>query len=402
MLAKTIEPIKKIVREHLIREFFRTVRCPRKNVIDNLLTDRPFDYSAEWRPKFLDAMRWSFNHHRSNSAFYKKLCQKKGFGERRIDSFEDIWDIPFVLSDVFKMYAIETRTDDMWKGEMSSSGTSGRKSKIWLDRISAQRLMFSLYQVHRALGLVSSTPANYLLMAYNPSLDETLGTTTSDIIMSHLTPRRGIFYGLDKDASGKVGFLRERAAEKLRQYVKEAYPVRMLGFIHHICEVIRSYRQKYGRVEFPKDSYIVSGGGWKNIVNPYGDDFDLYAFLRENTTLPTENMRDLYTLIEHDVFYLECAHHNKHIPNVALACSREPRTLKRLGYGEKGLIHLYSPLVESCPALSLLTTDYGYIGEDCACSIGGPYVKIIGRAGVAKKVTCAFTADQYVKDMEKI
>lgn len=396
-----IAPAKNIIRERIIREFFRTRSYHKKNVIDDLLDDRPFDFSLLWQKKFLEAMRWSFRHHYTHSDFYRKLCILKGFDEKNISSFDDIWDIPFVLSDVFKTYPIDTKTGDLLRNEMSSSGTSGRKSRIMLDRLSGERLMLSLYQINKALGLVGQAPTNYLLMAYNPSIDETLGTTTSGVIISYLTPRKEIFYGLDLNEEGKVGFLRDKSVEKLRQFIEDGLPVRMLGFIHHMCEVVKSYREKYGKAAFPEGSYIISVGGWKGFANPYGSAFEAHEFFRENTAIDPKNIRDLYTLIEHEVFYLECENHNKHIPNVAMACARDPRTLKRLGYGERGLIHLYTPLIESCPALSLLTTDYGHVGESCTCSVGGPYLKIIGRAGVTKKITCAFTADQYVKEAAK-
>ena len=402
MFTDIIASTKNIVRQRIIREFFRTISYRKKNVVDELITEHPYDFSPAWQNKFLEAMRCSFNHHYNNSDFYRKLCIQKGFDGSRIGSFEDIWEIPFILSDVFKTYAILTRTGDLLTNEMTSSGTSGRKSKIWLDKLSGQRLLYSLYQINRALGLLSSIPSNYVLMAYNPVLDETLGTTASDVIMSRLTPSREVFYGLDANKEGRVVFLRDRSVEKLRQFIEEGLPIRVLGFIHHICEVIKGYRERYGVAQFPEHSYIISGGGWKGVVNPCGASFDLYAFLKENTTLDLKNVRDLYTLIEHEVFYLECEDHNKHVPNVALACARSPRTLKRLGYNERGLIHLYSPLIESCPALSLLTTDYGYVGESCTCPIGGPYIKITGRAGVTKKVTCAFTADQYVKETTEL
>ena len=401
MPVDVVAPVKNAVKERIIREFFRTISYPRKNIIDELLTDRPFDFSSPWQEKFLEAMRWSFRHHYNNSEFYRKLCMQKGFDESRVNSFEDVWDIPFVLSDVFKFYDVETKTNDIVVSEMSSSGTSGRKSRIKLDRVSGQRLLCSLYHINKAVGLVGSMPTNYFMMSYDPAIDDTLGTTTSDVMMSYLTPRKGVFYGLAVGGNEDIGFSKDRSVEKLRQFVEEGFPIRMLGFIHHICEVITGYREKYGRVAFPGHSYIISGGGWKGAVNPYGADFNLYTFLQENTIIDPKNVRDLYTLIEHEVFYLECENHNKHIPNVAMACSRDPRTLKRLGYGEKGLIHLYSPLIESCPTLSLLTTDYGYIGESCSCSLSGPYIKIAGRAGVTKKVTCALTADQYVNPVRK-
>ena len=51
MPADLIAPVKNAVKERIIREFFRTASYPRKNVIDELLTDRPFDFSPDWQKK---------------------------------------------------------------------------------------------------------------------------------------------------------------------------------------------------------------------------------------------------------------------------------------------------------------------------------------------------------------
>lgn len=401
MPIRTIENTRRLIKERIYREFFRTVSYPKKNVVDELLTERPYDFSSPWEERFFKAMKHSFRHHYNNSSFYRKLCVYKGFDESMLNSFEDIWSIPHVLSDVFKMYSVETRTLDVFRTEMTSSGTSGKKSKVVLDLLSGHRLLFSIYHIYKTLGLVGSAETNYLLMAYNPAIDETIATTNSDLIMTYLTPRKDIFYALDLNEEGRMDFLKDRAIERLRQFIREGLPIRVLGFIHHICEVVSGYRERYGPAEFPENSCVISGGGWKNFANPYGASFSMLDFFKEYTTIDPGNIRDLYTLNEHAVFYLECERHNKHVPNVALACARDPRTMKRLGYGQTGLIHLYSPLVQSCPVISLLTTDYGSVEKSCACRVGGPYIKITGRAGVTKKVTCAATADQYVNEAVK-
>lgn len=389
---------RKKIQQRILREFFRTHSYHKKNAIDDIVTENPFEFSASWQDRFLKAANWSLRHHMANSDFYKKVCEYKGFHKDRLHSFEEIWDIPFVLGDTFKHYNIETRTADLMKSDLTSSGTSGRKSRILLDSISGNRLLFSIYHTYKRLGMVDETaPANYLAMAYNPELDETLATTMSDVIISNFTPHQEIFYALDKGRGGRIEFLKEEAVEKLRYFVNGNLPVRILGFLHHTCEVIKEYRNRYGVVEFPRGSCILTGGGWKAFGHLYGQDFDVLSFFKENTTIDLKNVRDLYTLSEHPVFYLQCEEHNMHIPNVSLACIRDARTLKRLPFGEKGLVHLYTPMIESCPLLSVLTTDYGYIYESCPCKIGGPYIKILGRAGVTKKLTCTVTAEQYIK-----
>ena len=393
-----VDEVKKKIKRRIMGHFFVTRSYRRKNVIDDIVTERPFDYSSPWKEKFFRAMRYSFEHHVARSPFYKKLCEHKGFTSANLKSFDDIWNIPFILSDAFKAFNIGTNTGGFFRTDITSTGTSGRKSRVGLDMISGRRLLYSTYHIYKSLGLVDEKRrANYLMMAYDPDLDESLATTNSNILISHFAPRNAMFYALAADSGGRTAFLRDEAAERLKNFNDKGQPVRMLGFMHHTCEVVRAYVKKYGAVRFPKGSCILTGGGWKNFGHLYGEDFDPVAFLKEHTAIDPKNVRDLYTLSEHPIFYLQCEHHNMHIPNVALACIRDPRTLKVLPYGETGLVHLYSPLIESAPVLSILTTDYGRIGANCTCPVGGPFIKISGRAGITKKATCALTADQYIK-----
>lgn len=384
------------IKYRILREFFRTHSYRKKNAVDDLVIDDVFTFSDSWKETFLKAMRHNLEHHVKYSEFFRQTCAAKKF-EKRLATFDEIWDIPFIMCDIFKHYDIETNTGDLFRTEFTSTGTSGRKSKVMIDTISGQRLLASAYYIYKALGMVSErTPVNYVMMAYNPDLDDNIGTTNSDVIISYFTPRKKTFFAIDKDRNGNLSFLKDETVENLREFVKEGLPIRILGFLHHTCEAVRAYNERYGRLEFPDGSAILTGGGWKDFVTSYGKDFNPFTFLKENSTIDLKNVRDMYSLSEHPIFYLECEHHNKHVPNVALACVRDPRTLERVPYGKTGLIHLYTPLIESTPLISILTTDYGYIGEACPCG-KGPYVKILGRAGLTKKTTCSLTADQFIR-----
>jgi len=385
------------IKRAVYKDFFSTLTYPKKDIIDELITEHPFEYPAGWKDAFFKAMQFNFAYQFDNCEFYRKLCIRKGFDKTKLANFEDIWNIPFILSDIFKYYDLDTRSDDDLKIEFSSSGTSGRKSKVSVNRITGMRLLFMNYFIYKSLGLVSSgPPVNYLMMSYNPEIDSSISTTNSDIFVSYFAPPKNMFFVLDKDSSNKIVFLKDKTIEQLRRFIEEGAPIRVLGLIHYICEVILAYKLKYGKVCFPAGSYILHGGGWKSFANLYGHGFDLSVFLQENTNIDINNVRDVYGLNEHTIFYLECEKHNMHIPNTVLACARDPHNMQRLPFGAAGLIHLITPVIESYPGLSLLTTDYGSIGESCPCSIGGPYLKILGRAGITKKGTCALTAEQYI------
>ena len=260
-----------------------------------------------------------------------------------------------------------------------------------------RRILFLNYFIYKEMGLVApDTPTNYLMFCPDPAVDSSVGTSNSDLFVSRLAPVKAMFFSLGQD-DGAMTFKKTEAVENLRRFVDKEDPIRMLGFMYHICEVILTYHQKYGKVNFPPGSYILYGGGWKNFAPQYGDNFDLFAFLKAHTNIDPKNVRDVYSLNEHGIFYLECEHHRKHIPNTAWVCSRDPQTLRRLPNGELGLLHLYTPVFESYPGLSLLTTDYGTAGERCACGRPGTYLEISGRAGLTKKTTCALTAEQLIR-----
>lgn len=398
---KAVEKLRQAIKQRILDNFFATHSYPRKNVIDDLITENPFDFSKAWKDRFLEAMKHNFQHQLNNCDFYRKLCSHRKFHKNQLKSFDDIWNIPFILSDVFKFHEIETKTESNLRVKLSSSGTSGKKSSVALDVTSGQRLLASSYHTYKALGLVApNTITNYIMMSYSLKTKGGLGTSNTDYFVSRLAPKKSIFYALDKNNKGEIEFLRDETVEKLHSFVKEGQPIRILGFLHHTCEVIKAYKKKYGKVRFPKHSYILSGGGWKNFAHLYDPGFEPLKFFKKNTTIDPRNARDSYALIEQEILFLECEKHRMHIPNIALACARNPATLEKLPYGKTGLLHLYTPLFESWPDLSILTTDYGYVGKSCSCSIGGPYLKVIGRAGLAKKQTCALKADQYIKELE--
>lgn len=398
MLKRISDYVTEKVKAAEFHRLLVTGSYPRKNVSDDVVRPDIFDYSPEQKERLFQAMRHNFMHHYTHSDYYRKRCIREDFSPEKLVAFEDIWNIPYILSDVFKHYDVTTRSRMGVKARFSSSGTSGKRSWVVYNRLTGRRILFLNYYIYKALGLVDhQTSTNYLMMCVDPNIDSNVGTSNSDMFVSHLAPKRDMFFALGGDGSGGVSFLKDEAVEKLRRYIAQGSPVRILGFMHHTCEVILSYHAKYGRVVFPDNSFILYGGGWKNFAAKYAADFDLKAFLTTYTNIDFAHVRDVYSLNEHGIFYLECEHHHKHVPNLALVCVRDPKTLERLPLGATGLIHLYTPVFDSYPGISILTTDYGSLEESCACGRAGPYLKIHGRAGITKKTTCAMTSEQYIK-----
>jgi hypothetical protein len=384
------------LKASIIESFFSSMTYPKVSAVDDLVQSSLFEYDHEWEANFLKSVQFNFAHHYKNCRYFRSICELKNFDLRSLNKFEDIFNIPFILTDTFKTYQIETESPHHPRVQLTSSGTLGRVSKVSLDSISGMRVLYLTYMLYRQLGIAHSEPANYLMMSYNLSKAGDVGTSNADFVVSKLTPLKGIFYALDRNSEGRMEFFLEECIQVLEQYLKEGLPIRILGFPHHTCELIKNFVARHGKINFPENSFILTGGGWKSFANHYPDDFNPWDFVHSNTNLPTSNLRDAYGLIEHAVQYVECEHNHKHVPKVCLACTRDPNTLERLALGQEGILHLITPIFESYPGISVLTTDYGIVKENCECGRAGRYLEILGRAGIKRFPTCAISASELI------
>jgi hypothetical protein len=101
-------------------------------------------------------------------------------------------------------------------------------------------------------------------------------------------------------------------------------------------------------------------------------------------------------MVEHGVPYMSCSHRNFHIPIYANVVAVDPGTLRNMPTGETGLLKLQTSYIRSTPSLSVLSTDMGYIGENCPCGLNGQFIVLRGRAGVQKHAGCAISASQLI------
>lgn len=387
---------KDLIKKQVVEEFFKTLSYEKKNIVDELLNETPFVSNDKTRETFFLAVKESFIYQYNNSDFFRKFCTLKKFSPENIIQYEDLKKIPPILTDIFKVYELSTSTDDTTKVDFTSSGTSGKKSHISIDLLSGRRLLYSTFHIYKDMGILSENKVNYLMMTYNPNTEDSLATSNSDVIVSYFAPANKTFYAIDVE-NGEIAFLLDKAVDCLRNFVLDGLPIRILGFPHHTVKVIESYTKKFGKLIVPESSFILTGGGWKGFDKLYKENFDFKNFIEMHTTFDFKNVRDVYSLVEHGVVYLDCENHKKHIPSISQVYVRDPKTLAVLNNNEEGLLQLMTPLFDSYPNLSILTTDFGYVSSGCSCGRGTPYLHITGRASLSKIATCALTADQLIE-----
>jgi len=359
-----------------------------------------FDFSPAQEKLFLAALKENFTHHYNNSRAYKNLCDLRGFTPGDLTGSELIPQVPHLFVSVLKKRKLLSVPEKEIVQVVTSSGTGGRKSANYLDEITLTRVKQVIWNIYQSFKMADrKETANYLCFTYDPEHAKELGTAFSDQLLTGLTKVKQSFFALQFDPGQNDFYLdKEGVLNALKEFSRSSLPLRILGFPSFLYQVLGEIYQKQGKpFNFGKRSFIITGGGWKTLADreiPKAEFREKIAFW---LGIPKENVRDLYGLVEHGIPYCECEAGHFHVPVYSRVFARDPGTLRLLPTGEFGILQLVTPYLNSVPALSLLTTDWGRVLYDCPCGRKAPVLDLRGRAGVVKPPTCALAALEFLK-----
>jgi len=346
--------------------------------IDRLISKPPFDTDNEL---FERAMMECFSFHYERCEPYRIFCGRKA---ERAD------EIPYIFVPVLKRYPLLSVSDVVLT--LTSSGTSGEKTRLFLDKKTLENLRTIAEKVYGGMGLVNKEEkVNYLCFTYDPDHAKDIGTAWSDRNNLTFTRVNKVFYAL-KWSDRAFYFDKKGAVECLLRYSEEKLPVRILGFPAYITETLKELKALGKALDLGERSFVLPGGGWKGRKREMSKE-EFRKMIKEVTGIPEENVRDCYGLAEHGVPYVECRKGHMHVPVYSKVRAIDPITMEERA---EGLLHLMSPYNLTSPYLSILTTDYGVIKHGCTCGIDTPYIEIKGRAGIKKYAGCAISALQYL------
>lgn len=367
-----------------------------EGAVERLISDAEvFRFDEVGDALFLAAMAENFRVHYQGNEIYRRLCEREEFTPADLRTFADIYRIPRVFVEVFKERRLLSVDPAQIELVLTSSGTGGRKSATYLDGLTLGRIRAIVHGIYAAYGMRDpDTPTNYLCFTYDTAHAAGVGTAFSDDLLSSLTARKRVVYALTwNEARGDFELNVPACRRALEEFAEDGAPLRILGFPSFAHQVLESFCGQEGRrFSFGEKSYCITGGGWKTLG---GKEISRPRFkhdLGEWLGIPPANVRDLYGLVEHGVPYCECQAGNLHVPQYSRAVARDPASLEQLAQGHSGLLHLFTPYLNSMPALSLLTSDLGRVEGDCPCGRSAPYLVLEGRAGVRKHKGCAITA----------
>jgi len=363
--------------------------------VDALFETPAFEYSPKTSKAFCAAMRAALDFQGKRAPVLKALYKAEGFDPASVKTERDIEKIPFVFVAALKERDLTTLPYSKIVLELKSSGTSGQRSRMQLDKGSLMRVRRMAWQVFEGLGLTDLERAHdYICFTYDPEVAKDLGTAWTDKLLSGFTKKGEIFYTFRwSKAKNDFYFDIDGAVLAMKKFEDAGGLVRLVGFPAFALKLTEEFKKRFGR--YPKlnpGSSVVTGGGWKTLADEAMDKKVYRRILADNLGVPVENVRDLFGMVEHGVPYVDCKLGNFHVPNYGRIIVRHPGTLEPLGYNEPGLLQFITPYLTSYPSLSVLSSDFGLLRPKCACGLPGPVLEIKGRAGVTKLKGCAISA----------
>jgi len=363
--------------------------------VDAFFETPAFEYSPRTSKAFCAAMRAALAFQGGRAPVLKALYKTGGFSPASVRTERDIENIPFIFVAALKERDLTTLPYSKIVLELKSSGTSGQRSRMQLDKGSLMRVRRMAWQVFAGLGLTDLERAHdYICFTYDPEVAKDLGTAWTDKLLSGFTKKGEIFYTFRwSKEKNDFYFDLDGAVLAMKKFEDAGSLVRLVGFPAFALKLTEEFKKRYGRYpKLNKESSVVTGGGWKTLADEAMDKKVYRKILADNLGVPVENVRDLFGMVEHGVPYVDCRLGNFHVPNYGRIIARHPGTLEPLGYNKIGLLQFITPYLTSYPSLSVLSSDFGLLRPKCSCGLPGPVLEIKGRAGVTKLKGCAISA----------
>ncbi len=362
--------------------------------------------------QFLSAMITSYKRQLERFPAYAKATEHliragKAKPPEAIEGIEDLEYIPAISVYALKVFEFESRVSDIIL-RLQSSGTSGYRSRIELNERSLRRVRKIAFNVYSSYGLTDlQKEYNYIGFTYDPAKARDIGTAFTDVLLTTFTKVNEVFWALRYDEDrGEFFFDLEGVLKALERFQRDlelnGRPLRILGFPAYLWFTLEEIERRYPkhRFRFGRDSYVLPGGGWKTLMHKEIPKPVFKAKLEEVLGIPSENVRDLYGMVEHGVPYVECEAGRFHVPIYSRVFAVDPRTGKRLPYNQPGLLKFFTPYIESYPSIAIVSTDLGIVRYDrCECGRETEYIELIGRAGKVNLKGCAIQALEFLENV---
>ena len=338
--------------------------------IDKLLTENPFESTQAMKEKiFFDAMMESLEWHYNNCELFQKFCNSNSYDLRAMKKLEDI---PYLPISIFKeVDLVSGKKELIEKVVLSSATTSGKPSKIALDKVTIKRQQLALKSIIE--NFLGTDRKHFIVFD---------AADTAQKKERNISSRGSAIRGMAQFARSMTFILNDKLEfdkENLKKIVRMEQKSIFFGFTGVIYSIYRQYKDDKEIREFFASMHagkLLHIGGWKKVkdVGVTKDEFN--AQIGEFLGVEKGNVIDMYGMTEQlGTVYPDCEFGFKHMPLYSDIIIRDANTFKPIHEKKSGLIQLLTPIPNSYPGISLLTEDVGEMQgvDDCPCGRKGKY-----------------------------
>lgn len=337
--------------------------------------------------------------HSHHTPGYEDWLNANGLAVGDLEQLTDWSRLPPIYANYFKQRMLLSPTAENAL-ELTSSGTSGQKSRMRYDERSMAAAQGMVARIFDHYGWTTpDSPCNYLLLSHEPEAANRLGTAYTDQFLCRFAPANRVAYALR--STGKAheldifGVIRA-----LQEFAEEGLPVRIFGFPALLWHALERMRETgIQNLKLAPASLVFLGGGWKNQAAQEIPRHQVYERITQQLGIEAHRCRDGYGAVEHAVPYIECAHHRFHVPVYSQVFVRHPSNFSVQPFGEAGLLSFVSPYISSSPAHAVVMSDLATLHPaNCECGSSTQWFELHGRAGTSASRSCAMAAAELIKE----
>ncbi|WP_412539765.1 acyl-protein synthetase [Longispora sp. K20-0274] len=330
---------------------------------------------AEREATLLPALRDLTDHHRAHSEPYARLLD--ALDQPPADTLADL---PWLPVRLFKQHVLKSVPDDEVFKVLTSSGTTGDVSRIYLDKEAAGTQQRMLAATLRTVLGPKRLP---MLLVDSKALftNRRSFSARGAGVLGMMNFGRDHTFVLDEDDRPDPQAVRDFLGKHGDQ------PFLIFGFTFMAWQ----YLYELGRDLDLSNGILVHSGGWKKLVDRAVDNATFRRAFAEDTGLT--RIHNFYGMVEQiGVVYLEGPDGDAlYCPDHADVIIRDPETWREQPVGVPGVVEVLSTLPRSYPGHVLLTEDLGVVHGIDDGAWPGKRFSILGRLPRAEARGCSDT-----------
>jgi hypothetical protein len=315
-------------------------------------------------------------HHRANCVPYDRILAASGFA-----SAASIAELPWLPVRLFKNLELKSIPDDEVFKVLTSSGTTGEVSRIYLDKAAAAAQTRQLGATVQSVLGPRRLPM--LLVDTKAMLKDRRSFSARGAgVLGMATFGRDHVWALDDEGHVDLAGIRAFLAKH------GSAPFLIFGFTYlvwlHLYEVAREHGLDLS------NGILIHSGGWKKLVDHAVSPAEFRDRLAGVGLTRTHNF---YGMVEQigTIFLEGPSGGSLYCPDFADVVIRDPHTWREQPPGEPGLIEVLSTLPTSYPGHVLLTEDLGVVHGIDDGDWPGKRFSVLGRLPRAEARGCSDT-----------